>query len=62
MDRLSIREKDQNYTFYRIIRVFEIKEALKRMDNSKVVKPSNVLIKVWKCLGGKDKIDHKIVQ
>ena len=52
-DRLKTRGEDQNSTFYRRIQEFEVKEALKRMENAKVVGPNNIPIEVCKCLGGK---------
>ena len=36
-DRLKTREEDQNFTFYCRIREFEVKEALKRMENGKAI-------------------------
>ena len=46
-------EEDQNFTFYRRIREFEVREALKRIDNGRAVGPDDIPIEVWKCLGEK---------
>ena len=44
-------EVEPNLAFYRRIRVGEVKEALKKMENSKAVGPDGIPIEVWKCLG-----------
>ena len=50
---LTIREEDQNFSFYRRIQEAEVKEALKKMDNGKALGPDNIPIEVWKGLGRK---------
>ena len=50
---LTTREGDFNLSFYRRIRVGEVKEALKKMENGKVVGSDGIPIEVWKCLGEK---------
>ena len=52
-DRLKMKEEDQNFTFYHRIQEFEVKEALKQIENGKAVGPDNIHIEVWQCLGGK---------
>lgn len=42
----DIREKGQNYNYYYQIHKQEVKQALKRMINSKVVGTSNISIEV----------------
>ena len=37
--------------FYRRIKVSEVREALKRMENGKSVGQDGIPIEVWKCLG-----------
>ena len=50
---MTTREGDLNLSFYRRIRVGEVKEALKKMENSKAVGSNGIPIEVWKCLGEK---------
>ena len=45
-DRVKRREEDQNFTFYHGIREFKVKEALKQMENGKVVGCNNIPIEV----------------
>jgi hypothetical protein len=47
------REEDQNYTFNRRIQEHKVKEMSERIDNSKVVGPTNMPVEVWKGLGDK---------
>lgn len=44
-------EVEPNLAFYRRIRVCEVKEELKKMENGKVVGPDGIPIEIWKCLG-----------
>ena len=53
LGRLCTREEDQNFDYYRRIRDFEVKEALKQMKNGRAVGPDNIPIEVWKGLGEK---------
>ena len=53
LDDLENNERNINYTFYRRIRVREVKEALRRMTSGKAIGPDGIPIEVWKCLGEK---------
>ncbi|KAF1874087.1 hypothetical protein Lal_00041531 [Lupinus albus] len=46
-----MKEEVQNYTFYRRIQEFEVKEVLKRMKNDEAVELDNIFIEAWKVLG-----------
>ena len=50
---LTIQEEDQNFSFYQQIQEAKIKEDIKKIDNGKAMSLDNILIEVWKCLGGK---------
>ena len=60
-DGLNTREDNQNHTSYHRIREFEVKEALKWIENGKEIGPDSISIKVWKCRREDYKLDHKIV-
>ena len=51
LEDLTVSECEVNRLFYRRIRVLEVREALKRMENGKSVGPDGIPIEVWKCLG-----------
>lgn len=46
-------ENNQNFNYNRQIKEHEVKEALETMSNSKIVRPYNIPIEVWKSLGDK---------
>lgn len=48
--RLNIIEVDWNYNYYSRIQKHQVKEALKRMSNSKAVGPKNIPIEVYKII------------
>ncbi|KAF1871120.1 hypothetical protein Lal_00020854 [Lupinus albus] len=50
-DRIYMKEEDQNYFFYGRIWEFEVKDALKRMENDKSVGQDNIPIEAYKILG-----------
>lgn len=43
-------EDEQNLAYYRRIRVREVKDVLKHMDNGKALGLDNIPIEVWKCV------------
>ncbi|KAL5193398.1 Craniofacial development protein 2 [Glycine soja] len=57
---LDTREEDRNYKYYRRIQKQEVKEALKRMSNGKAVGPDHIPIEVWKTLGDRGDVNHRI--
>lgn len=48
--RLDIKEDDWKHNYNRQIQKQKVKEALKRMSNSKTVEPNNIPIEMWKFL------------
>lgn len=50
MEGLVVGEDEQNLAYYRRIRVREVKDVLKHMDNGKALGLDNIPIEVWKCV------------
>ena len=50
LEDLTVNERERNRMFYRRIKVSEVREALKRMENGKSIGPDGIPIEVWKCL------------
>ena len=48
---MTVNERELNKLFYRRIKVSEVREALKRMENGKFVGPDGIPNEIWKCLG-----------
>ena len=53
LDDLESTDSNINFTFYRRIRVREVKDALRKMTSGKTVGPDGIPIEVWKCMGEK---------
>ena len=53
LDDLESTDSNINFTFYRRIRVREVKDALRTMTSGKSVGPDGIPIEVWKCMGEK---------